>query len=403
MANLVSLPAELLLDIVSHLTPSSLFSLALVHRKLSPIALEKPYQNPGIEQPNDGHRLMCLVRTLLTKPGALERVQTLSIAVVDRTIPFDKNSHWLDAQACLKKMRPRLASNVAAWEETLEVFETTGEDAADTAEPYWCADYCATRKRLVQRLQASVPAIAYLNAALLNGLIVWSQSAYYAALLALLPNLRSLTIATYDNSLQRPTETTSMLYSIPECLLLGGYRDTGALQNLQHLEIVNGEVHRPWLYLPSLRSLTLGIRTDVLARPNVSVRPSAITKLDVSLDFGVLMHGSLDRQPEYFKDFLSAFKALADLKIHLGSWYGEGGFPAEWGRTPTGFDVLLEAIKVVRGTLETLDIEVDARYENKLDGVASMTRPTSADFPRLRTLYISERWLLRSMPSWVVV
>lgn len=151
------------------------------------------------------------------------------------------------------------------------------------------------------------------------------------------------------------------------------------MHNLETLDIVNRVVESKWLILPSVKSLTVGVRTDVIFPHALPLPPSSasIISLDDWLNFGVLMRGF--HQSRISKVFFEKLGALKELRVRLGSC--ECSFPRDWDLREKGFDVLMEAVEEVKGTLELLEIGfVDEEDAAKMEGITKMTVPTVATF-----------------------
>jgi len=99
MARFADLPTELELQIASHLSSKDLASYARIGKVQAKVAREHLYSAPTIEQPDEGHRLMMLLRTLFARPQLINSIHSLSLAIVNCTMPFGLGSTAEEAEA----------------------------------------------------------------------------------------------------------------------------------------------------------------------------------------------------------------------------------------------------------------------------------------------------------------
>lgn len=310
MATFTNLPAEMLLEVASYLPNHNLLFLACVNKEVSPIALEKLHQHPAITKPNNGERLMSFTRALLADTKWLGCVKNLSVAIVGRTIPFHDGGSWDEAHECSNNLWAKIKRpELEAWKVRREKFEETGDDtcydqrgvevggrevaraprsiqtgvddhdkgneitASHEPLPTWLKEYCATRKALLQQLQACHATLVKGYKTFLNHLLYWDQYAFYAAIIALIPNVESLTLSFYSMCLGHYKYIDDNVQHVGQRLfwqsgddepdhktVVGGLN---VLSKLQHFELDNTPISDNWLQLPSLRSLKLGLLRNI--------------------------------------------------------------------------------------------------------------------------------------------
>ena len=251
MACFADLPTELELRIASYLSSKDLASYARIGKVQAKVAREHLYFAPTIEQPDEGHRLMMLLRTLFARPELLKSIHSISLAVVNCTMPFDIGSTAGEAEA--KRID---------WDTTRNARYIEVDRIVDS--PY-CLEYKDVYEQLVFRLK-KVMGNHDSERYWFSHIVQWRSAALYGGLLRILPNLGRLELACYTKlheGIYLPTDERDPKFS--QRLFASTPWRTGSVRFplLSELHVKCGLLINSTHLLPNLRTLRAGELADV--------------------------------------------------------------------------------------------------------------------------------------------
>jgi len=97
------IPVELKLHVASYLSSNDLAALGRVDKEHIHIARDLLFQAPEIGQCDEGHRILCFLRTVFARSELLHQVRSLSISFVRCTVPLRPSSSTGDAKGPMYK------------------------------------------------------------------------------------------------------------------------------------------------------------------------------------------------------------------------------------------------------------------------------------------------------------
>lgn len=240
MGTYKGLPTELQVQIASYLSSRDLAALARVNRSQVTIVREHLYHAPEILKPDEGHHLMALLRTLFARPQLIDKIRSLTLSVVDCTMPFNPGSLGANSE-----------ESFSHW------------DKSDNS--LWCPEYQSIQEKLLHRLsERSTTSQENLN--WMQNVHRWGTSSFYSGLLVLLPNLERVSISCYFKPVGGQYRVASPRF---HRRVFGrspyDYLDSTSQQQMQlkELRVEAGLLNRSMLEIPRIHRLSLGSQAEV--------------------------------------------------------------------------------------------------------------------------------------------
>jgi hypothetical protein len=294
MTRFVDLPPELRVQIASYLSSKDLAALARVNKGQVTVARERLYHSVEMNQPDEGHRLMSLLRTLFAHPELLQQIRSISLAIVDSFLQCDKDTtvddilkHWL---------------------------------YFDMDDSFWCPEYRDVRENLCVALkQHGVDPDE--NYKWFHSIQQWCAVPFYGALLAVLPNLERVALSCYDKSIEHEIRPATK-YDYMLNKLLGNF-EQGPIElppsviqlfKVKGLDFEAGYLSPKLMQIFDPLSLKLGSQTaiDTFASPPWL---GQMTRLDVCIRITYLI--VVDLYSNINKESIRAFSSLKHVVLRL--------------------------------------------------------------------------------------
>ncbi|KAF1849167.1 uncharacterized protein K460DRAFT_365078 [Cucurbitaria berberidis CBS 394.84] len=386
MSNYDDLPSELKRQVAFYLSSKDLAALSCVNKSQAAVAQDQLYYAPEILKPDEGYRLMLLLRTLFARPQLMQKTHSLSIAVVDCSMPFGPES-------------------------SLKVTEEHRHFWDDSEDSPWCPDYHDIQAKLIHQLSKhGVTELS--NPEWIQKIQKWYTAPFYGGLLTILPNLEHLSLSCYVKPVTEPVIAQIRRWGLgspfsndikrvrPPCRIAEG-RNDGFPNNLfglskdedldstvsQHfklkmLDLVSGYLSRPFWQFYGLQCIKLSSQSAIACGPFP-------TRLEICLT-----HGFNDWSLAELGLYLRSGSLLKHIKIRFEPLPDEKG-----GIHPNvrfwHFSNLLKTMEASASTLETLAL-VPTDYA-KMD----IFRYIDQDlcfwrFTQLRKLTLPSQWSSQS-------
>jgi len=342
MARFADLPTELELQIASHLSSKDLASYARIGKVQAKVAREHLYSAPTIEQPDEGHRLMMLLRTLFARPQLINSIHSLSLAIVNCTMPFGLGSTAEEAEAT------RIDWDTTKIARFVEVDRIVGS-------PH-CLGYKDVYEQLVFRLK-KVMGNHDSERYWFSHIVRWRSAALYGGLLRILPNLERLELECYTKlheGIYLPTDETDRKFS--ESLFPSTPWRIGPVRfpMLSELHVKCGLLINSTHLLPNLRTLKIGELADL---PHTEF-PSLVRMHHLSACASLLQGESPDwAMPRLYHLHGEMLKVQNfNLRFRARTIRSIGGGPVRYGGI-LSLAGILERLHVSKSVLETLSVE----------------------------------------------
>ncbi|KAH7361133.1 hypothetical protein BKA66DRAFT_573672 [Pyrenochaeta sp. MPI-SDFR-AT-0127] len=331
MGNYSGLPTELKIQISSYLPCFDLANLACVCKSHTIIAREHLYQAPEILQPDEGHRLIALLRTLFTQPHLIHKIRSLSISVIDCSVPFNAESSVDEMKECF-----------------------IDQDEHDDTR--WCPEYQAVQRELLHRL-SEYGATAHSDLPWVQNIHNWRTTSFYSGLLVLLPNLVCISSSCYIKPVGRDC-SVSVDESIDYPRRVFGRSPFDDLDlkvrqqlKLKEFRLKAGVLNRGIIQIPGVHHLALGSQAAVGAYRIDDFRH--ITHLEVSISFTAV--NTLTWHYIHIRTLLSTTSKLKQLKLKVEA-PSDSALCAAKELLFKRFLMILDDLDLSMSTLETLVI-----------------------------------------------
>ena len=289
MARFVDLPPELRVQIVSYLSPKDLAALARVNKGQVTVARERLYLSVEMNQPDEGHRLMSLLRTLFAHPELLQQIRSISLPIVDCILPYDKDT---------------LVNDIL-----LENGDSNLDDSL------WCPQYQDARRNLCAALkQCGVDPDE--NRDWFRSLEEWYAVAFYGALLAVLPNLERVALSCYVKPYKARLRPATKHDDISNKMLGRNFRQgttklsPSVAQLVKVKELDFGVGHLSWNLIRIFDPLSLKLTSPTEMRLFMALPClSRLNHIDVPINLADLFQND-----QYGRDFSRSILAISNLK-----------------------------------------------------------------------------------------
>ena len=253
MARLADLPTEVELQIAAYISSKDLVSYARVGKAQAKVAREHLYYAPMIQQPDEGHRLIMLLRTLFAQPQRLNSIRSISLAVVNCTVPSDIISTADEAEA-----------ERIDWDMTSGRPDIVVDKVLDS--PH-CLEYRDIQEQLVFRLKR-IMGTHVSEQHWFSDVVRWRSAALYGGLLRLLPNLERLELECYTKphgGTYLSPDLTDVTFTRRLLGITPWHDDVDPVRfpTLSELYVKSGLMLNSTQLLPNLRTLRLGELTDL--------------------------------------------------------------------------------------------------------------------------------------------
>ncbi|KAI4945112.1 hypothetical protein J4E91_008089 [Alternaria rosae] len=344
MARLTDLPTELELQIASHLSSKDLASYARIGKVQAKVAREHLYSAPTILQPDEGHRLMMLLRTLFARPELINSIYSISLAIVNCTMPFDTSSTADEAEA--KRID---------WDKTRDLPALEVDKIIDS--PH-CLEYKDVQEQLVFRLK-QIMGTHESELYWLPHIVRWHTTALYGGLLRILPNLERLELGCYTNlheGTYLPTDVTDQKFSERLFATTTWYNNVAPVRFplLNELHVNCGLLINSTHLLPNLRTLSVGELADLPHHDVPSLVRIHHLSACTSLSQGENPNWAMPRL--YRHDGAMSEVQDINLRFRIRTVRSIGGGPVQYGGIRS-FARMLERLRVSKLVLETLSVE----------------------------------------------
>jgi len=248
MLRLQGISNELLLSIAGYLTQADLSRLALVSRLFALITRDVLYIEPSITHPDTGIGIISLLTAIHQYPGLANSIRRLGLTVQNIDIPIsNSNYETLLPWRCIPP-KPYSEVREEARDTVLRGLEAVGipiswQDFPSVSVQLHRPAYQRSRPYTLEDSN---------HADFMIAVKAWSQPAFCAALLMMLPNLEYLSIGAADRNLKNHTMNVFPKYPYHGPRLLA----------LKHLNIDRGHAALKWFDLPSLQTLQWACRAE---------------------------------------------------------------------------------------------------------------------------------------------
>ncbi|KAH7410156.1 hypothetical protein DE146DRAFT_644057 [Phaeosphaeria sp. MPI-PUGE-AT-0046c] len=334
------LPNELWDEVASYLDGKDLASLSQTNMQLARVASRILYKSPLIKQPDDGTRLMSLLRTLFEHPGLLNQIQSLSIPVTKCEVPClqEQNDDGLQRRRYGPGGVDRRIRN---------------------------PEYQATRQNMIERLkEKGITTDSHSD--WVGSITSWSVPAIFGGLLILLPNLKHLSLSCYIRLHKnlfhpaiRPKEGFPEIFFGRKGLIPANFNFLEQVK-IESLHLNGGKFTDLFLRLPHLQRIQLGHRT------NLGLMPTEINLTHIKMRLPLSTLSS--ERVRNLKPLVTP--SVKHISFHLPNWdqhYGPGITPAT-----RLFDRLLRDIHDLIPDPETVETKPDlntVEFKEPLDPV----------------------------------
>lgn len=334
------LPVELRLHVASYLSSIDLASLARVSKSHIPIAREKLYQAPEIGPRDEGHRVLCFLRTMFARPELIHEVRSLSISFLRGTVPTRPSNSTEDAETLVQRSPYTQMAELDA------------------------SQYRATRNELMERLCKLIDYPENRERTAFLRLKYWLTSAFYGGLIVVLPNLEELSLRSYAAPNLGDTWPMSYYSKNYFSLVTEGKaaREICRRMKLKRINCLAGPFEHYTDVQPCLESLH--VDADACFRIG-DIYPSAeqptLTNLDLGFHMDKIIEAHNQRRIAQLWELRPMLPGLQRIKLMIVDMHTLK-LPY---RSSDFFDTVFDALDPCAHTLETLEILPSASIHDR--------------------------------------